>query len=53
MHSPIRGSRLVALPGVGHSSPVQDPDGVTRATEQFLGEVKAHGVTAVDVKGDR
>jgi 3-oxoadipate enol-lactonase len=42
IHSRIAGSRLVELPGVGHSSPVEDPDGVTRALEQFLDDVRAH-----------
>lgn len=43
IHSLIAGSRLVELPGVGHSSPVEDPEGVTRALEQFLDEVWASG----------
>jgi 3-oxoadipate enol-lactonase len=41
IHSLVAGSRLVELPGVGHSSPVEDPDGVTRALEQFLNDVRA------------
>jgi 3-oxoadipate enol-lactonase len=41
IHSLISGSRLVELPDVGHSSPVEDPDGVTRALEQFLTDVRA------------
>jgi pimeloyl-ACP methyl ester carboxylesterase len=36
MHSLIAGSELVELPGAGHSSPVEDPDGVTRALREFL-----------------
>jgi pimeloyl-ACP methyl ester carboxylesterase len=36
MHSLIAGSQLVELPGIGHSSPVEDPDGVTRALREFL-----------------
>jgi 3-oxoadipate enol-lactonase len=36
MHSLIAGSRLVELPGTGHSSPIEDPDGVTRALREFL-----------------
>lgn len=40
MHSLIAASRLVELPGVGHSSPIEDPDGVTRALEQFLDDVR-------------
>jgi 3-oxoadipate enol-lactonase len=39
IHSLIAGSRYVELPGVGHSSPVEDPDGVTRALTEFLDEV--------------
>jgi pimeloyl-ACP methyl ester carboxylesterase len=38
IHSLIPGSRLVELPGVGHSAPLEDPDGVTRALEQFLND---------------
>lgn len=41
IHSLIPGSRLVELPGVGHSSPVEDPAGVTRALEQFLDDIRA------------
>jgi pimeloyl-ACP methyl ester carboxylesterase len=36
MHSLIAGSQLVELPGTGHSSPIEDPDGVTRALREFL-----------------
>jgi 3-oxoadipate enol-lactonase len=36
MHSLIAGSQLVELPGTGHSSPIEDPDGVTRALCEFL-----------------
>ena len=36
MHSLIAGSELVELPGAGHSSPIEDPDGVTRALREFL-----------------
>jgi 3-oxoadipate enol-lactonase len=38
IHSLIPGSRLVELPGVGHSAPLEDPDGVTWALEQFLND---------------
>jgi pimeloyl-ACP methyl ester carboxylesterase len=41
IHSLIAGSRLLELPGVGHSSPIEDPDRVTRALEQFLDEARA------------
>ncbi len=36
MHALIAGSQLVELPGAGHSSPMEDPDGVTRALRDFL-----------------
>jgi 3-oxoadipate enol-lactonase len=36
IHSLIPRSRLVDLPGVGHSSPVEDPAGVTKALSEFL-----------------
>jgi 3-oxoadipate enol-lactonase len=36
IHSLIPGSRLVELPGVGHSSPIEDPAGVTKALTEFL-----------------
>jgi pimeloyl-ACP methyl ester carboxylesterase len=36
MHSLIAGSQLVELPGTGHSSPIEDPDGVTMALREFL-----------------
>jgi 3-oxoadipate enol-lactonase len=36
MHSLIPGSRLVELPGVGHSSVIEDPGGVTKALTEFL-----------------
>ena len=32
----IRGARLVAIPRAGHSSPVEEPERVTAAIEQFL-----------------
>ena len=41
IQSLIAQSRLVELPGVGHSSPIEDPDGVTRVLEQFLDDVRA------------
>jgi pimeloyl-ACP methyl ester carboxylesterase len=39
IHSLISGSRYVELPGIGHSSPVEDPAGVTRALRDFLADV--------------
>jgi pimeloyl-ACP methyl ester carboxylesterase len=44
IHSLIAGSRLVELPAVGHSSPIEDPDGVTRTLEQFLDDVRARSL---------
>jgi 3-oxoadipate enol-lactonase len=41
IHSLIAESWLVELPSVGHSSPIEDPDGVTKALEQFLDRVRA------------
>jgi pimeloyl-ACP methyl ester carboxylesterase len=41
MHRLIAGSRLVELPGVGHSSPVESPEQVTRVLTEFLGSVQA------------
>jgi 3-oxoadipate enol-lactonase len=39
IHSLIAGSQYVELPAVGHSSPVEDPEGVARALRKFLDEV--------------
>ncbi len=36
MHALIHGSQLVELPGAGHSSPIEDPAGVTGAMAAFL-----------------
>jgi 3-oxoadipate enol-lactonase len=36
MHDLIPGSRLVELPAAGHSSPIEDPAGVTEAIAAFL-----------------
>ncbi len=41
MHALIPGSRLVELPGVGHSSPLQDPAAVTGAMTAFLRDQQA------------
>ena len=43
IHSLIAGSRYVELPDIGHSSPVEDPEGVTRAMREFLDEVPPQG----------
>jgi 3-oxoadipate enol-lactonase len=43
MHELIAGSRLVQLPGVGHSSPVEAPDEVTRVLRGFLTDPVASG----------
>lgn len=36
MHSRITGSQLVIIAGAGHSSPIEEPEAVTRAIEDFL-----------------
>lgn len=36
MHRLIPGSRLAVLPGVGHSSPIEDHEAVPRSLQQFL-----------------
>jgi 3-oxoadipate enol-lactonase len=41
IHSLVAGSRLVELPGVGHSSPLEDPDAVNKALGQFLNDVRS------------
>lgn len=41
MHRLIAGSRLVELPGIGHSSPVEDPAQVTRVLTEFFDSVQA------------
>ncbi len=37
MHARIRGSKLVVIPGAGHSSTVEEPAAVNAALEAFLG----------------
>lgn len=36
IHAGIRGSRLVVIPGAGHSSPIEEPEAVTAAITRFL-----------------
>jgi 3-oxoadipate enol-lactonase len=36
MHARIRGSRLVVIPGAGHTSTVEEPGAVNAAVEEFL-----------------
>lgn len=36
MHAKIRGSRLVVIPGAGHSSTIEEPEAVNRALTEFL-----------------
>ena len=38
MHGLMTGSQYVELPGVGHSSPIEDPADVTAVLEQFLSQ---------------
>ena len=37
MHARIRGSKLVVIPGAGHTSTVEEPGAVNDALVQFLG----------------
>jgi 3-oxoadipate enol-lactonase len=41
IHALIAGSQYIQLPRVGHSSPVEDPQGVTQAMRKFLAELPA------------
>jgi pimeloyl-ACP methyl ester carboxylesterase len=43
MHRAIAGSRLVVLPGVGHTSPVEQPQVVAGQVERFLSQVRLAG----------
>jgi pimeloyl-ACP methyl ester carboxylesterase len=36
MHARIRGSKLVVIPGAGHSSTMEEPAAVNRAIAEFL-----------------
>ena len=36
MHARIRGSKLVVIPGAGHSSTIEDPEAVNAALKEFL-----------------
>ncbi|HEX5725818.1 MAG TPA: alpha/beta fold hydrolase [Longimicrobiaceae bacterium] len=36
IHARIPGSRLVVMPGAGHSSPIEEPEAVNAALEDFL-----------------
>ena len=36
MHARIRGSKLVTIPGAGHTSTVEEPEAVNAALEEFL-----------------
>lgn len=36
MHARIRGSKLVVIPGAGHTSTIEDPEAVIAALEDFL-----------------
>jgi 3-oxoadipate enol-lactonase len=39
----IRGSKLVRIPHAGHSAPVEEPDAVTSAIEEFIAELEREG----------
>jgi pimeloyl-ACP methyl ester carboxylesterase len=43
LRSGIAGSRLVVLPGVGHVSPVEAPEKVSRVLGDFLRELEDQG----------
>ncbi|HXF05784.1 MAG TPA: alpha/beta fold hydrolase [Blastocatellia bacterium] len=36
IHERIMGSQLVVIPGAGHSSPIEEPEAVTKAIKDFL-----------------
>lgn len=36
MHAKINGSKLVVIPGAGHSSTIEEPTGINEALEEFL-----------------
>jgi 3-oxoadipate enol-lactonase len=38
----IPGSRLVVIPGAGHTSTIEEPEAVNRALVEFLDEVGTH-----------
>lgn len=40
IHELIPGSRLVVIPGAGHTSTIEEPEAVTAAIEEFLAEVR-------------
>jgi 3-oxoadipate enol-lactonase len=40
IHAAIEGSRLVTIPGAGHTSTVSQPERVTRAIENFLDDLQ-------------
>ena len=39
MHDRINGSKLVTIPGAGHSSSIEQPESVTREIESFLSKI--------------
>ena len=48
MHARIRGSRLVVIPGAGHTSTVEEPGAVNAALQEFLGtQAKQTGTDGV------
>ena len=43
MHARIRGSKLVVIPGAGHTSTVEEPAAVNAALAEFLGSLEQAG----------
>ena len=42
MHAAIDGSRMVIIAGAGHSAPIEQPDAVTQALQDFLSSLDRH-----------
>jgi pimeloyl-ACP methyl ester carboxylesterase len=52
MHAAIQGSKLVVIPGAGHSSSAEEPVAVNAALREFLGSVDAAGDPARSAEAD-
>ncbi len=48
MHERIPDSRLVIIPGAGHTSTVEEPEAVTAAIEEFLGSLSGNAADDAD-----
>ena len=42
IHAAIDGSRMVTIAGAGHSAPIEQPDAVTQALQDFLSSLDRH-----------